>query len=181
MSEILDRVRQIWKTREVQRLASFSRIRSYNLAEHGYTTVNLFYILCKKEKLPVDMDDMIIVLNHDLLETRTGDLLWSAKNFNEATKQLWAKIEEEVTSREDFYLRSFMDSAIKKRFSGEKESLLQMFLDCDLFDLMLFCSREVLISPDLKIVLENCYRLLRDSPFESVRNLVKEIINGTTL
>lgn len=97
-SKAFDPVAFICQTRKCKYVIRFSAqmlTKPPNLMEHCYATASIFVALAKYWDIPVSLNAVDFVLNHDLLETETGDLLYPVKHMkhNEVN---WGAIENAV-------------------------------------------------------------------------------------
>jgi 5'-deoxynucleotidase YfbR-like HD superfamily hydrolase len=149
------------KLKNVTRMPGAFIHQSYNLLEHQYMVGMLFQKFAKLDNVSYDINDLNIVLHHDIVETVTGDLSWVVKNFNQVTKNCWATIEEEVTYKH-FQLQQFSDEKIK---FGLTELQYLLFKSCDVLDLFIFIYEEIKLgnrSDEIIDVYNNCLKIFDD-------------------
>lgn len=151
------------KMRNVQRLSTSTKLRSYNNLEHSFGVLYLFILFAKVEGIAIDSEVMELVLKHDLLESETGDLLYTVKNLNRNTRKAWQNIEDEVVIQEGKqFLQMFTDDAIQQKMRLDQLKLLNA---CDLLDLWIFCKQETMLgnySTRIKDILQRCSDFLID-------------------
>lgn len=155
----------------VQRLSGTPKHRSYNLAEHCYFTAVLFAKFAEAEGIEYDLKVFQAVLNHDVLEIMTGDLLYTAKNLNSVTRVAWESIEAEIV-KDNPEFDCVTDSQIASIMNGVQ---LDLFKVCDLLELFIFCKEERLLgnlNQRMKQVEENCDWILRQCHFKSVVDFI---------
>lgn len=120
------------KMNSVYRCSGTRLNRPYSLTEHGFHVAELLHILSRRIGVTVTGQDMFLAMNHDLMETETGDLLYPAKNLNETTKISWGHIEEQISHRIPA-LAPFEDRAIHSKMSSAAVHALFRF--CDMLEL----------------------------------------------
>lgn len=138
MDYILKRIDALLRMKHVDRLSGTPTIQRYNLMEHQYIVAQLFRIFAAQEDVSYTVQELDIVLNHDILETETGDLLYTAKNLNSKVKEHWESIEQEIAEHYPYLLR-YSDEFIKESLNERQHAL---FKCCDLLDLWLFIDSE---------------------------------------
>jgi len=120
------------KMNSVYRCSGTRLNRPYSLSEHGFHVAELLYVLSARIGVVPTAQDMFLAMNHDMMETETGDLLYPAKNANETTKIAWGIVEEQI-SKIVPSLAPFEDEAISKGMSSEVVHSLFRF--CDMLEL----------------------------------------------
>ena len=141
--------------------------RSYNLMEHACGVTALFILFAKMEDISIDSEVIDLVLNHDIPEVVTTDLLHPVKNFSEETKKAWEVIEEEVLSAH-MELVKYSSKNMKERMTKQQYDLMKA---CDYFDLFLFCREEVNLGnndPEINAAFYKCISMLKDCRFPNV-------------
>jgi len=149
----------------VERLSGRAKNKPYNLVEHSYLVGMIFKDLCEREGLSFTVEEWDLVLKHDLLETKTGDLLWPVKHLNDKTKKLWDAIEEEIVT-EYPHLRTYSDENIKEKLGEQK---FQLFKTADYLELYFYCLNEIELGnhdEEILLVVQTCEGLIP----EEVRN-----------
>ena len=147
--------------KNIKRFARVKVIRTQNLCEHGYGVGTLFYLLCKEARVTITGEELFRIMNHDFLETYTGDIDRRVKEKTEETSLAWEAIERATVPR---HLYCFTDKYLKEEFLTEEKFLLFQLAD-DLEGFM-FCKEEVLsgnrtIRPSLERYRENVKERLR--------------------
>ncbi len=161
----MEMVKRYQKMRNIQRLSGHSKLRSYNLLEHSFMVTALFKEFCKLESIDYDLEVLDAVMNHDLLESETGDLIYPVKNLNEVTKNSWETIEREVTIKYT-ELAKYTDENIHKRLN---QIQLNMLKACDLLELWIFCMEERDMGNKTLVEVEmTCQRLISKFDFRSI-------------
>jgi len=125
--------------KDVDRLSGVSKLRNYNLLEHSFMVATYFKMFASLEDVPYSMIELDMVMNHDILESVTGDLSYEVKNFSDKTKKCWYEIEQEILTK-DFQLQRYSDSNIKGTLN---ERQFALFKFCDIFDLWVFLYEEI--------------------------------------
>lgn len=166
---VWESVEQNRKALNVQRLSGSVKLRSYNLAEHQYFVGMMYLDIAREYKIVTTLRQIDVVFRHDMMETLTGDLIFTAKNLNRSVAECWAIIEENVQKSSD-KMGVYTDFDIESIMDPEKLLLLKL---CDITELYLFCVEECRIgnfSEDIKTVIHNCKiikdRLMKDNTYE---------------
>jgi 5'-deoxynucleotidase YfbR-like HD superfamily hydrolase len=126
------------KMLNIQRLAGTYKQRSYNIAEHSYYVAILFQYFASIEKVEYGVNELSLILRHDLVEVLTGDLIYTVKNSSIDNKERWVSIEEEIVSKHKEFL-PYLDSNLKSELSKDQ---LRLFKICDLLELWIFLQEE---------------------------------------
>lgn len=180
MSYILNRVDSLLRMKYVNRLSGTPTINDYNIMEHQYMVAQLFKIFASKDDVPYTIQEFDLILNHDILETETGDLLYTAKNLNDKVKRSWELIEKEISNNFK-HLKRYSDDSIRMYLNNRQFAL---FKCCDLLDLWLFIvSEENLGNKDnrIKDIKERCEELISKlSKNHCFKNLLKFISEWET-
>lgn len=145
--------------KNVERLATSYKIQSYNVLEHSYMVTVLFRYFASRENVAYDIHVLDAILHHDILESVTGDLIYTVKNMTEHTKDLWEELEDEVVGKH-FQLENYTDSKLREVMNKRQ---YQLFKACDLLDLWIFLKNEITLGNKTKKILEyqsRCYMLL---------------------
>jgi len=130
----MDKVRK--GTQNIKRFQMEDVIKPQSLAEHGYHVVNLFLIACNFTGYSPSVKELDKVINHDVLETLTGDLNKRIKDFSKETIQAWAVIEESVLD-ERWETEAYSDS-----FEGWEAKFISLLEFCDSMEAYLYCTEE---------------------------------------
>lgn len=165
--------------RNIQRFSMEYCITKQNLPEHGYHVANLFYTSCVECGLDVKAEELFVVMNHDFLESKTGDLNHAVKNKNEVTKTTWVMLENEVTTA---HLRKYLDQELEFTLGVNRHHIL---LFCDAMDAFLYLREEAAMgNVSMKSIesyyKENLQRMVAESPTANIRaglNIVAEACN----
>lgn len=72
MDYILKRIDALLRMKHVDRLSGTPTIQRYNLMEHQYIVVQLFRIFAAQEDVPYTVQELDIVLNHDIWKPKQG-------------------------------------------------------------------------------------------------------------
>lgn len=149
-------------SRDIPRLTGIYTHKSYDLMQHQFVVCNLFMYFAEKENINYTLNELKLVLNHDLVETATRcDLPYTIKNLNKVTKRAWEVIEEEVVNVSP-ELKPYSDKAIKE---GLNEKQFALFKVCDYLDLIIFIKQEMSLGNNTKRIIEvhnNCLKLIPD-------------------
>ena len=152
----IPRISDIRRMNIVDRLSLVAKHRKYSLTEHCFNVAMLFQKFCSQMGIQCSLDDINVILLHDILETITSDLPYPVKNLSDKTKTAWKIIEEEVadgyvmaTSDDSMYW--FLDNSIKKVLGEEKHKLFKI---CDLYELFEFVSEEIEMGNKTKDMVE---------------------------
>lgn len=122
----------------VNRLSRWPISRGYNLLEHSFMVTVLFRHFANLEDISYDMQVLDRVMNHDIVETVTGDFPYDAKNMNRETKELWEQLELQVV-RMHLTFDRYTDRALMDVFTFQQ---YELFKACDLLDLWIFIREE---------------------------------------
>lgn len=158
--------------KNVDRLSGVSKHRSYNILEHSYMVAILFKYFASKENVPYGFAEFDYILNHDLLESVSGDLSYEVKNISQLTKDSWHTIEKEVIHLHPS-LSKYSDSNIKQNLS---ELQFKLFKACDLLDLWIFLIEERALGNYTRRVQEIIYRceeLIDGLGFKKINEFIK--------
>lgn len=163
------------KCKNIDRLSSSFKHRGYNLLEHMYMVTVLFKYFASKEDVSYGVYELDLILNHDILESESMDLIYPIKNLNEKTKKSWKIIEDEVTNVNP-KLKRYSDKAIKE---GLSELQYALFKVCDTLDLLIFVKEEISMgnnTKSMKTVYSNCLKIIDNQKFNF--NSVKKFIES---
>lgn len=171
----MEKINRLRSLKSIDRLSGVFKHRNYNLLEHSYMVATLFKEFASKENVPYTMAEFDLVLNHDLVESITGDLSYEVKNSSEATKQHWEEIEEEVITPHP-KLSRYLDSYIKGHLTERQYLLLKT---CDTLDLWIFLKEEVAMGNNtvrVHKIITTCEELFQKyaSSFPAVNKFIKE-------
>lgn len=122
--------------RSIQRFAMEPTIKNQNLCDHGYNVATLFYIVMGSLGRVCTARDLFLVMQHDFVESMTGDLNKLVKEKNDRTRRAWETIECEVVPEELNYL---CDAGLRELLSSED---YEVFKFCDLFEAWIYCLEE---------------------------------------
>lgn len=153
--------------KNVQRLAIHQILRPYNLLEHSYMVGILFMHFAKLEDIPYDINTLRLVLNHDVLETISGDMPYPAKNLNEKTKYHWERIESEIADAHP-EMRPYTDHRIEQVMTPGQ---FDLFKACDLLELWIFIREEQEmgnLNDELNRVRIKCENIVTDFAFPHI-------------
>ena len=158
----MEYINHIFNMDNVHRLNGMHLIQNYTITQHCLRTAMLYAFIARKQGVEVRIEAMEFIMAHDLLETITGDLPYTVKNYNLFTKNAWKDIETMlVNDFEEFnYMSKWTDDYAEKVMSYQE---LHIFKACDMYELYLFCKLEyemgnTLIAP----IIKNCRIALRD-------------------
>lgn len=161
--------------KDIERMNGRFKLRQYNLMEHSYGVTALFFEFAQREGINIDLQDVKFVLNHDILEVVTTDLVWPVKNHSEKTKEAWEVIENEVLLANPD-LEPYCDKAAHQLLGSLKHKLFKV---CDLLDLWLFCQREKECgnnSVEIREIILNCENML-NGKFSTVTKYMEDYLN----
>jgi 5'-deoxynucleotidase YfbR-like HD superfamily hydrolase len=165
---------------DVRRCSGVKLIRPYDLIRHSYMVTVMFQHFAKIENVEYDVDALNMIMRHDILEVKTGDLLNPVKSFNNGTKSAWNRIEKHIiTGFPEF--SEYSDERIREVLNHEQHNLFKV---CDYLELWTFIVEEILLGNRTEGVLK-IYFLVKDDiekfGFESVTEFMKEFLNGVEL
>jgi len=138
---IEDFVKQYQILRNIKRFSMESVIVPQNLCEHGYGVGNLFYFICKERGIKIDAELLFRIYNHDFVESFSGDLNKSVKEFDEQTLSSWKEIENKIVPN---HLKEFSEKNLEdfvKTSFGER--VWTCFLLADAIDAACYCEAEI--------------------------------------
>lgn len=131
-------------TQNIKRFGMEDVTKPQNLADHGYQVMNLFLIACDFMAYNPTVKELDKVLNHDAIETLTGDLNKVVKEWNETTKKAWAMIELEIVPSE---AAIYLDDGWHPEGDGpntftKHQKFEDLWKFCDAMDAYLYCLEE---------------------------------------
>jgi len=130
--------------RNIKRFSMESTIRPQDLCGHGYAVGTIFYLLCKGFGINLSGETLFIIMNHDYVESYTGDLNKLLKEKNATTKNAWRTLEAQCIPD---HLGDFTDAGISAHFKfvyGDLSGTLEkIFKLSDSLDAYLYTSEEV--------------------------------------
>jgi len=156
------------KMKRVERLGLSFTHRSYNLLEHSYMVGMLFRHFASKENVAYDIHVLDLVLNHDLLEVETSDLITTVKKCSTKTEEAWDIIENEILNKHP-QLERYSDKKFKDGMTPLQHKLFKV---CDYLDLWIFLKEEISIgnrSKDIMEIFERCTNLIGNDFLHVVR------------
>lgn len=160
--------------KNIDRLTGVTKHKNYNLLEHSYMVAILFKKFASIEDVPYTMVEFDLVMNHDIVESVTGDLSYEVKKATHKTEISWEIIEDEIIKIHP-QLDHYSDKRIK---SGLNERQYNLFKTCDTLDLWIFLKEEVALGNTTSRVMQiigNCERLIAKygSEFKTITNLMQ--------
>lgn len=174
-NEVRSFLRMIRRTSHINRMSGVPTIRPYKLSEHMYMTGQIYELAAEKEKMKVSPESVSWVYRHDVPEVLTGDLLYPAKNLNADVKSKWDSIENQVlkncTVKEAHLLSE--EYAKESIFSDEE---WELFKECDMAELLLFCTEEVQLgntNPEVQQVIQLAFGILAKSGFKYIQDITQ--------
>jgi 5'-deoxynucleotidase YfbR-like HD superfamily hydrolase len=138
-AEIYEEIKQCRALNFISRCPGTRLNRTYTDAEHCFHTALIFKIITDMEAVDISADDLHLVMMHDFLETKTGDLNYLAKNLNQTTKRAWEDIEREIV-RKYHECGNYTDRRIERAL-GEKKT--RIFKASDMMELLFAMDEEV--------------------------------------
>lgn len=123
-------------TRNIKRFSMETVISPQDLAGHGYGVANIYALLCKSKYGEVEGEHLFLVMNHDFVETYTGDLNKHIKDRTSDTQESWAIIERETVP---VHLRYMTDEDLE----GSLGITYHLFMLADALDAWLYTTEEV--------------------------------------
>jgi len=166
-----ERIRYYRRLKSVDRMSGTMKHRPYNILEHQFMVAVLFRMFASKEDVAYDMQVFDLVLNHDFLESISGDIVQPTKNASNKTKLAWEIIERELVAIHP-KLERYSDENIKGRMT---ELQRKLFKACDYLDLWIFLKEEAALgnsSKDILDMISNCERLI-PKDFKSVNKFME--------
>lgn len=160
MRNIEEDIQNLYRMSNIERFTGTFHHQKYNITEHCYRTAILFKLFASIEDVPYGMYEFDIVLQHDIVETLTGDLIYPVKNFSDKTKEAWAIIEEELTAGKG--IGRYTDENIKKALNY---SQFKLFKCCDYLELLIYCASEIILGNNSSEIIETknkCITLIKE-------------------
>lgn len=142
--------------RTIRRFNMIPTIRPQDLCGHGYGVGCIFFLLCKEFELEVSAELLFLVMNHDFVESYTGDLNKMIKEKTEGTKEAWSLLELESVPPN---LRGFTDKLVEIKLKEAGENIWKIFQLADCMEAGLYCMEEIKLG---NLHLEDAYRRYRD-------------------
>ncbi len=161
-----DELQLLRSLKHINRLSGKPIIQKYSVAEHCYYTGILFEHFAQEEKINVTRTQIRFVYRHDIMESITGDLLRPAKNYNIIVKDLWDKIEKELSYA--FEIEEYIDETIEYTFP---ENVVKLFKTCDILELLLFLNEEKELGNNTEAIdkiFHNCIQYIYEKEFRSI-------------
>jgi len=165
--ELNDFLQHRRKLRNIKRFNMEYTIQQQNLAEHGFMVASLFVLICKKLRVDFLEKDLFLIMNHDFLETLTGDINLQVKEYSPITKRAWNIIEKQIINKE---LMKYSDVVIKNNFDKIKYKL---FLFSDALDAFLYTKDEIELGNS---ALKNANIYYKNKLFQLDSELFKDIL-----
>lgn len=138
--------------RSIRRFNMMPTIRTQDLCGHGYGVGCIFFLLCKEFDIEISAELLFLVMNHDFVESYTGDLNKIVKMKNEATQEAWSILESESVPPN---LRGFTDKVLEAKLEAHGPNTLKVFQLADCMDAGLYCMEEIKLG---NLHLEEPYR-----------------------
>ena len=135
-------------TQNIKRFGMEDVLKPQNLADHGYQVMNLFLIACDFMAYNPTVKELDKVLNHDVVETLTGDLNKLVKEKNLITRKAWEDIEKELTDIIPDPIGMYQDNWDPREYRHGKdwyqqvETFGELWKFCDAMDAYLYCMEE---------------------------------------
>jgi len=129
------------KMMNVTRFSSMLKNRKNDLTQHSFFVLKYFINFAKFLNISYTADTLETILNHDYMESITGDLDYAVKNMSKNTKKWWSYIEKEVVVKNSM-MAKYTDEWIELSLNNEQ---LKLFKCCDLLDCWFFCIEEYLL------------------------------------
>lgn len=152
--------------RNIKRFSMECTIKEQNLCDHGYNVATIFYILCDVFGVEITAKDLMIVMNHDFLESRTGDINLAVKMKSTKIKNAWELIESELSKD----IPEYVDKWIDENFSEIKWKL---FTFADRLDAYLYCMEEAYMG---NARLEKAHSYYREALYNSGNEDLTELM-----
>lgn len=124
--------------RNINRWGMEFTMKDQSIPDHSYHVVTMFMLICKELELEPTANDLFLVLNHDFIESKTGDLNDRIKRISSFTKDAWDTIEGEAAGSELY--TEYSDDAIMRALGPE---MGLVFMLCDSLEALLYAHEEV--------------------------------------
>ena len=128
------KLKQSRKARYVGRFAGQQLLNPPNIAEHEQAVASMFIWLARTWSVEITPQQIDFVLNHDILETETGDLLFHTKH--DGNEARWDLIEATVAKK--FPHMAFYTDA----FNPLNDKTEWLFKYCDYLEGIITCLEE---------------------------------------
>lgn len=154
---------KLYQAGAVKRWHTKVTIKEQDLAAHQWGVAMILMHIA-----PNRSDLLKIALTHDLHESEAGDVPYPFKRKNSEVRNAYAKQEREFSD----------ENGLPELDCGEDENLLKW---CDMFELLLWCSREQLLgNVDIESTLNVATAALLElgAPNDKAAELFKEVLNG---
>ena len=161
------------KMADVRRCSGIKLLRSYDLMRHSFMVAMLFQHFASLEKIQYTADVLNIVLKHDLLEVKTGDLLEPVKSFSKRTRSAWNTIEKQIMGGNEGF-EEFSDQHIKDTLTEQQHDL---FKCCDCLELWIFIVEEMKLGNRTEDV-NRIFRLVGSDILAFGFQSIIEFVNG---
>lgn len=137
-------MKQYHTLRNIKRFSMESTIRPQDLCGHGYSVGTIFYILCNSTGIRISAETLFMIMNHDYVESYTGDLNKLLKEKNETTKGAWNVLEAQCVPDHLGHLTDVgLVEHFKKTYGDSAGAVENIFHLADALDAYLYCSEEV--------------------------------------
>lgn len=137
-------MKQYTVLRNIKRFSMESTIRPQDLCGHGYAVGTIFYLLCQGFGIHISAETLFIIMNHDYVESYTGDLNKLLKEKNDTTRNAWRTLETQCVPG---HLSDLTDAGISAHlkfvYKDMSETLEKIFKLADSLDAYLYVSEEV--------------------------------------
>lgn len=124
------------KMKDVNRCSGTRLSRPYTLDSHGAFVADLYYLFATRTGFEPTAKQLFYILNHDIMETETGDLLYPAKNLNPKVADAWDSIEAAIAETDETLIT---DVELSEKFTENEYAL---FKACDMLELWITCVEE---------------------------------------
>lgn len=120
----------------IKRFSMVKVLHPQSLSCHGYNVGSLFCLLCDHFGVDIKAVELFMVMQHDFVESYTGDLNAHIKDQNEETKHAWRVLEESTVPNS---LHPYTEKGLENILKGVKDLLFRL---ADQMDAYLFCKDE---------------------------------------
>jgi 5'-deoxynucleotidase YfbR-like HD superfamily hydrolase len=127
--------------RNIKRFSMESVIHPQDLCGHGYSVGTLFYLICYEFMIPIEIEDLFVAMNHDFVETYTGDINRKVKETSSQVQIAWSIMERRIVPE---HLQRYTDEEISKhflRYSDDRQ--YSAFLMADAYEAYLYTREEI--------------------------------------